>query len=75
MLSSHIWPEATILTVQLWTIKEGQSGFLTLKGLERLRKDSLSLHRALFGPRDSDKAMEVKFLQLVIVAIFLEQGM
>lgn len=43
------------------------------KGMKSLGKGSLCLQRALFGPRDSDKAMEIRFLW-VIVAMFPKEG-
>lgn len=43
------------------------------KGMKSLGKGSLCLQRALFGPRDSDKAMEIRFLW-VIVAMFAKEG-
>lgn len=53
-----------------------QSGPRWLFGNKRMKslgKGSLCLQRALFGPRDSDKAMEIRFLW-VIVAMFPKEG-
>lgn len=61
------------ITVQLWAIQADQNGFLTLEKITSVGKGSVFLQRASFDLRDSDRALEVRFLHLAIGAMLLEE--